>query len=120
MYYQPTIWLGNPSAPMLHFLMRSHGLAKFSHKMFCKIKNDPRVEFGFFLFKLEEKNLNDVCRYTLVVRTNVYIRGTHLIKTHNIDVTDTTPSYFKQWLHQFSFDIDEYIQLQFIRNISLI
>ena len=65
--------------------------------MFHEIKNDPQVEFGVFLFQLEEKILKDVCRYTLVVRTNVYIRGTHFIKTHNMDVTDATPSDFEQW-----------------------
>lgn len=80
MYYQPTIWLGNPSTSMLHFLMRSCGLAKFLHNMFCEIKNDPQVEIGLFLFRLVEKIVNDVCRYNLVVRTNMYINGIHFIK----------------------------------------
>ena len=85
--------------------------------MFCEIKNDPQVEFGLFLFELEEKILNDVCRYTLVVRTDICIRGTHFTKTHNMDVTDATPSHFEQWLHQFSSDIDEYLHTVYQEHI---
>ena len=55
MYYQPTIWLGNPSASLLDFLMRSCGLAKFLHKIFYEIKNDPQVEFGLFFFQIRRE-----------------------------------------------------------------
>ena len=64
----------------------------------------------YFFFKLEEKFLNDDCRFILVARTNV---------SHNMDVTDATPSYFKQWLHQFSSDTDEYLHAVYQEHINL-
>ena len=110
MYYQPAIWLGNPSVSMIHFLMRSCGLAKFLNKMFYKIKNDPQVEFGMFLFKLIEQIENGVCKYIFIVCTDVYIWGTHFIKTHELVVTDTTPNQYDQWLQLYSSETDEYLQ----------
>ena len=54
--------------------------------------------------------------YTLIVRTDMYIRGTHFIKTH-MDVTNATPSDFDQWLQQFLSDIDEYLHTVYQEHI---
>ena len=89
MYYQPTMWVENASASLLHFLMRSQSLAKFINKLHFEIKNDPWVDFGIFLFKISKKIYSDSCNYILTVQTEVYIRGTHFVKTHDLDVTNT-------------------------------
>ena len=77
--------------------------------MFYEIKNDPQVDFGMFLFKLIEEIENGVCKYILVIWTNVYIWGTHFIKTHDMVVTEATPNQYNQWLLLYSSDIDEYL-----------
>ena len=38
MYYQPSLWLDNPPASKLHFVMRTQSLTKFIHKCFIKSK----------------------------------------------------------------------------------
>ena len=86
MYYQPTMWVENASASLLHFLMRSQGLAKFKNKLHFEMKNNPHVDFGIFLFKIAEKIHSDICNYILTVWTEVYIRGTRFVKTHDLDV----------------------------------
>ena len=112
MYYQPTIWVENASASLLHFLMRSQGLAKFINKLHFKMKNDPRVDFGIFLFKIAKKLQNDSCTYILTVCTNVYIRGTHFLKAHDLDVTNSTEATFNHWLQQYDDDINEYLDAE--------
>ena len=67
MYYQPTMWVKNASASLLHFLMRSQNLAKFTNKLHFEMKNDPCIDFGIFLFKIAEKIHSDSCNYTLTV-----------------------------------------------------
>ena len=54
MYYQPTMWVDNTSASLLHFLIRNMGLSRFVNKLHFKMKNDPQVEIELFLFKINE------------------------------------------------------------------
>ena len=85
MYYQPTMWVKNASASLLHFPMRSQSLAKFINKMHFEM-NNPCVDFGVFLFKIAESRHSDACTYILTVKTEVYIRGNHFVNTHDLDV----------------------------------
>ena len=55
MFYQPTMWVDNALASLLHFVIRNQGLPRFVNKLHFEIKNDPQVEFGLFLFKITEK-----------------------------------------------------------------
>ena len=110
MYYQPTMWVENASASLLHFLMRSQSLAKFTNKLHFEMKNDPHIHFGIFLFKIAKKIHSDSCNYILTVQTEVYIRGTHFVKTHDLDVTNTVEATFDHWLHQYDDDINDYLE----------
>ena len=110
MYYQPTMWVENASASLLHFLMRSQGLAKFKNKLHFEMKNNPHVDFGIFLCKIAKKIHSDICNYILTVQTGVYIRGSHFVKTHDLDVTDSTQATFNHKLHQYDEDINDYLE----------
>ena len=77
--------------------------------MHYEMKNDPRVDFGIFLFKLMEKVQNDTCSYILVVKTDVYIRGNHFFKSHEMDVTSINNSTFDAWLKDYDNNITEYL-----------
>ena len=101
MYYQPTMWVENASASLLHFLMRSQSLAKFINKLHFEMMNNPHVDFGVFLFKIAENRHSDTCTYILTVKTEVCIRGNHLINTHDLDITDVSQVAFDHWLHQY-------------------
>ena len=110
MFYQPTLWIDNASASLLHFLIKSQGLSHFVNKMHFEVKNDPWVEFGLFLFKITEQTEGIDWRYILSVHMDVFIRGTHFLKTHNLDVTDCTQVAFDNWLQLFDQDIDKYLE----------
>ena len=73
------------------------------------MKNEPRVDFGIFLFKIAEKVWNDNCMYILTVCTVVYIRGTHFLKAHDLDITNSTEATFDHWLQQYDDDINDYL-----------
>ena len=110
MFYQPTMWVDNASASLLHFLIRNQGLSRFVNKLHFEIKNDPWVEFGLFLFKITERIQNNDCRYILSVHTDVFIRGTHFLKTHDLDVTDCPQATYDHWLQLYDEDIDKYLE----------
>ena len=110
MFYQPTMWVDNASASLLHFLIRNQGLSKFVNKLHFEIKNDPQVEFGLFLFKITERIQNNDCRYILSVHTDVFIRGTHFLKMHDLDVTDCSQTTYDHWLQLYDEDIDKYLE----------
>ena len=110
MFYQPTMWVDNASASLLHFLIRNQGLSRFVNKLHFEIKNDPRVEFGLFLFKITERIQNNDCRYILSVHTDVFIRGTHFLKMHDLDVTDCSQTTYDHWLQLYDEDIDKYLE----------
>ena len=38
------------------------------------------------------------------------MRGTHFVKTHDLDVTDSTQITFDHWLHQYDEDINDYLE----------
>ena len=67
MYYQPTMWVENVSASLLHFLMRSQSLAKFINKLHFEMKNDPCIDFRIFLFKIAKRIHIDISNYLLTV-----------------------------------------------------
>ena len=110
MYYQPTMWVDNASASLLHFLMRSQSLAKFINKLHFEMKNNPCVDFRIFLFKIAKRVHSNICNYILTVQTEVYIRGTYFVKTHDLDVTDSTQATFNLWPHQYDEDINGYLE----------
>ena len=110
MFYQPTMWVDNASASLLHFLIRNQGLSRFVNKLHFEIKNDPQVEFGLFLFKITERIQNNDCRYILSVHTDVFIRGTHFLKMHDLDVTDCSQTTYDHWLQLYDEDIDKYLE----------
>ena len=113
MYYQPTLWVDGASASLLHFLhflIRHQGLSKFLNKLHFEIKNDHRVEFGLFLLKLTERMQNNDCKYILSVHTDMFIRGIHFLKMHDLDVTDTSQTTYNHWLQLYDEDIDRYLK----------
>ena len=110
MFYQPTMWVDNASASLLHFLVRNQGLSRFVNRMHFEMKNHPWVEFGLFVFKITEKIQNNDCRYILSVHTDVFIRGTHFLKTHELDVTDCSQNAYDHWLQLYDKDIDKYLE----------
>ena len=110
MYYQPTLWVDNASESLLHFLIRNQGLSRFVKKLHFEIKNDPWVEFGLFLFKTTESVQNNDCRYILSVHTDVFIRGTHFLKTHELDITDSSQTTYDHLLQLYDKDIDKYLE----------
>ena len=110
MFYQPTMWVDNASASLLHFLIKNQGLSRFVNKLHFEIKNDPWVEFGLFLFKITERIQNNDCRYILSVCTDVFIRGTHFLQTHDLDVRDCSQTKYDHWLQLYDEDIDKYLE----------
>ena len=110
MYYQPTMWIESASAGLLHFLMHSQGLSKLVNKLHFEMKNDPRVDFDLYLFKISESLQDNNCRYILTVHTDMYIRGTHFLKTHDLDITDAAGSTYDHWLQLYDEDINEYLE----------
>ena len=111
MYYQPTLWIENPSSQMLHFLIRSQNLARLINHIHYKMKNDPRVTFGLFLFHISEHIQKDTCLYRLTVHTDVHICTSHFIKTHEMDIMTATQDTYNHWLQDLSADIDNYLDL---------
>ena len=111
MFYQPTMWVDNTSASLLHFLIRNQGLSRFVNKLHFEIKNDPQVEFGLFLFKTTERIQNNDCRYILSMHTDLFIRGTHFLKMHDLDVTDCSQTTYDHWLQLYDEDIDKYLEV---------
>ena len=89
MYYQPSIWIPNPPSSLLKFLINAWGLARFIQRMFFEMKNDPRVNFGLYLFKLIEEIDQDMCKYILIVQTDAYIWGVCFIRLYDLDITNT-------------------------------
>ena len=112
MYYQPTMWVENASASLLHFLMRSQSLVKFINKMHFEMKNDPCVDFGLFLFKIAKSRHSDACSYILTVKTEVDITGNHFINTHDLDITDVSQVVYDHWFHQYDEDINNYLEMK--------
>ena len=55
MFYQPTMWVDNTSASLLHFLIRNQGLSKFVNKLHFELKNDPRWNLDYPCSRLLNK-----------------------------------------------------------------
>ena len=68
------------------------------------------MEFGLFLFKITEQVQNKDCRYILSVHMDVFIRGTHFLKMHDLDVTDCSQATYDHWLQLCDEDIDKYLE----------
>ena len=44
------------------------------------------------------------------MHTDVFIRGTHFLKMHNLDVTDCSQTTYDHWLQLYDEDIDKYLE----------
>ena len=60
--------------------------------------------------RLLNKFQNKNCRYILSVHMDVFIRGTHFLKKHDLDVTDCSQATYDHWLQLYDEDIDKYLE----------
>ena len=44
------------------------------------------------------------------MHTDVFIRGTHSLKMHDLDVTDCSQTTYDHWLQLYDEDIDKYLE----------
>ena len=70
----------------------------------------PGWNLVYFCSKITERIQNNDCRYILSVHTDVFIRGTHFLKMHDLDVTDCSQTTYDHWLQLYDEDIDKYLE----------
>ena len=46
---------------------------------------------------------------TFYLCTDIFIRGTHFLRIHDLDVTDCSQTTYDDWLQLYDEDIDKYL-----------